>query len=423
MKTKKTGLALYSLTFCLAAALTGQATPPTSENGDWPQWGGPNRNFKTDSKELADSWPSGGPRQLWRRALGEGYSAVAVEGGRLYTLYRVPEKNQEVVIALDAKTGKTVWDYAYSAPTLPRMQLEYGTGPHSTPLVMGEMVYAVGATGKFHALEKATGQLVWARDFYEEFGTNWRRGYACSPLAYKDTVIVTLGAGQGNGVAAFDRKTGEIVWKKQNFTYGFSSPILIRVDGQDQLVVFMAKEVAGLNPATGELLWSHPHKTSWGLNISTPVWGADNVLFVSSAYNGGSRALRLSQKNGQTTVEELWFNNRFRIHFGNAIRLGNYVYGSSGDFGPAFFTAVNIHTGKVAWRDRSFSRFSSVYADGKLIVVDEDGDVALVTVSPEGLQVHSRVELLNSNAWTPPTLAGSTLYLRDRKTLRALALN
>lgn len=394
---------------------------PTCAAGDWPQWGGENRDFKAESKGLANSWPAAGPKQLWSRPLGEGYSAVAVESGRLYTMYREPSENREAVIAMDAATGKTIWEHAYAAPPLPRMNLEYGPGPHATPLIAGEVVFAVGTTGKFHALKKETGKVVWSRDLHHDFGQIRRRGYSCSPLAYKDTVILTLG-GEGQAVIAFKQADGAVVWKRQDFSSSPASPLLIQVDGQDQLVVFMGGEVAGLEPSNGVLLWSHPHETNWGLNISTPVWGEGNLLFVSSAYNAGSRLLRLTRSKGKTSVEELWFNNRMRIHFGTAIRVGDYIYGSSGDFGPAFFSAIQLSTGKVVWRDRSFGRTSSVYADGKFILVDEDGDLALATATPEGLDVHSRAEVLSSNAWTAPTLVGSTLFVRDRKMLHAFQL-
>lgn len=413
-RTLKTVFILFAIT------LLGGLLALSVAAEDWPQWGGKRRNFTSGAKGLADAWPAEGPKELWSRSLGEGYSSMAVEGGRLYTLYRANDK--ETVVALDAASGETLWEHTYEARSLPKMTLEYGPGPHSTPLVVGSRVFAAGAMGTFLALDKVTGKVLWSHNLFEEFGSNWRRGYSCSPVAYKGMVILTLGAGGENGVAAFDQKTGKLVWKAPDYVYGFSSPILINVDGQDQLVIFMSKEAAGLDPMTGERLWSHPHKTSWGLNISTPLWGEGNLLFLSSAYNGGSRVLQLSQADGKTSVKELWFNNRLRIHFGNAIRIGDYVYGSSGDFGPAFFTAVHVRTGKVVWRNRSFARFSSVYADDKLYLVDEDGALALVTVTPEGMEIHSRAEVLNSNAWTAPTLAGNTLYVRDRKQLRAFAL-
>jgi outer membrane protein assembly factor BamB len=247
------------------------------------------------------------------------------------------------------------------------------------------------------------------------------RGYSCSPLAYKNTIILTLG-GTGQTLAAFNQKDGKVVWKNQNLDLSPASPIVINVDGQDQLVAFMGKEIAGVDPNNGELLWSHPHATDWGLNISTPVWGSDNLLFLSSAYSGGSRVLKLARKDGKTSVSELWFSRRLRVHHSTAIRIGDYVYASSGDFGPAFFSAVNVKTGDIAFQDRSFPKTNFLYADGKLIILDEDGNLALATVSPAGLIVISKASVMKNLAWTVPTLVGTKLYLRDRRTITALDL-
>jgi outer membrane protein assembly factor BamB len=241
-------------------------------------------------------------------------------------------------------------------------------------------------------------------------------------LAYKNTVILTLG-GQGQALVAFNQKDGSIAWKNLSIDMSPSSPIIIKVDGQDQMVAFMGKEIVGVDPNSGELLWSHGHATEWGLNISTPVWGSDNLLFLSSAYSGGSRVLKLTRKDGKTTVEELWFHRRLRVHHGTAIRIGDYIYASSGDFGPSFFSAVNVRTGEIAFQDRSFPKTSFLYADGKLIILDEDGNLALATVSPAGLKVVSKVGLMKHLAWTVPTLVGTRLYVRDRQTITAVDLS
>jgi len=302
------------------------------------------------------------------------------------------------------------------------MQMENGPGPHSTPSIVGDRLFSIGVTGKLHCYDKQTGKVIWSHDLWQEFqGTKLGRGYSPSPIAYKQTIIVTVG-GKGNALMAFNQKDGAVVWKNQDHSNAHPSPILINVDGQDQLVVFMQQEIGGFDPNNGAELWRHSHPTQYGLNISTPVWGDDNLLFCSSAYNGGSRVLHLTRKDGKTEVNEIWFSNRLRIHIGNAIRIGDFIYGSSGDFGPAFFTAVEIKTGKVVWQDRSLSRACLLYADGKFIILDEDGHLALATASPTGLKVHSKVELLNHNAWTVPTLVGSKLYLRDRKVIMALEL-
>jgi outer membrane protein assembly factor BamB len=385
---------------------------------EWPQWGGPDRNFKSASTGLAATWPANGPRQLWSRPLGEGHSAVCVHAGTLFTMYSRGE--QEVVVALAADTGRTRWEYRYDAPTR-GMDYEEGKGPHATPLVAGGRVFAVGATGKLHALDEGTGKVAWSHDLWGKMGgTKLDQGYSCSPCAYKDTVIVTVG-GPGRAVVAFRQKDGSVAWKKHDFTPSPSSPLLIDVDGQRQLVVFLSGEVVGLDPDSGELLWRHPHATRWGLNISTPVWGEGNLLFCSSAYDGGSRVLRLTRKGGKTAVEELWSGRRMRVHLGNAVRVGEHIYGSSGDFGATFFTAVEVRTGAVAWQVR-LPRASVLWADGRLLILDESGQLSLATVSPAGMKVHSRAAVLTARAWTVPTLVGKTLYLRDRKVLVALDL-
>ena len=170
------------------------------------------------------------------------------------------------------------------------------------------------------------------------------------------------------------------------------------------------------------MLWSHAHSVDYGLNTITPVWGPDNLLFISSGYNGGSRVIKLSRAGDKTTVEELWAHGLMRVHFTNAIRVGEVVYGSSGDFGPAPFTAIDVKTGKVLWRNRSFPRASFLMADGRFIILDEDGDLLLATPKPDGLTVLSKVALLTNTAWTVPSLAGTRLYLRDRKNIMALEL-
>ena len=404
----------------LAVLLSMTEVAAFAQSSDWPQWGGPHRNFTSETKGLATTWPATGPRRLWQRELGEGYSAIAVEGGMLFTMYRKGEN--EVVIALDAATGKTVWEYSYAAPFSPQYDMSNGPGPHATPLVTGNLVFSSGATGKLHCLDKKSGKVLWSHDLIDEFqGTVRVNGYSCSPIAYKDKIVMMIG-GQASSFVAFNRKDGSVLWKKHNFRNSTSSPIIINVDGQDQLVAFMYGEVVGLDPNSGDLLWSHPHPVEFGLNTSTPIWGPDNLLFISSGYNGGSRVVKLSRAGDKTTVEEVWAHGLMRVHFSNAIRVGDVVYGSSGDFGPAPFTAIDVKTGKVLWRNRSFPRASFLFADSRFIILDEDGDLLLATPTPEGLTIISKVALLSGNSWTVPSLAGTRLYLRDRKSIMALEL-
>ena len=402
---------LLVTSFCFAQA---------QAQSQWSQWGGPRRDFTTNSKGLAATWPATGPRQLWSRPLGAGHSAVLVGGNTLYTMYSTGE--EETVIALAADTGKTIWEHKYASPHS-GLDYEFGAGPHATPLLVGDLLFTVGSRGVVHALNTKSGKVVWSHDLWKEYnGTKMGRGYSCSPIAYKNTVIVFLG-GEGQSLIAFNQKDGSVAWKNQSLDLSPASPIIINVDGQDQLIAFLGKVVAGIDPNNGNLLWSHGHVTEWGLNISNPVWGPDNLLFISSAYSGGSRVLKLTQKDGKTTAEEVWAHKRMRLHHGTAIRIGDYVYGSSGDFGPAFFSAVNVKTGHIAYQDRTFPKVNFVLADGKLIILDEDGNLALATATPTELKVISRVSVLKNLAWTAPTLVGTKLYLRDRKTIAAFDLS
>lgn len=412
----------------LVALLIG-AVAIDAQSPEWPQWGGTTRDFKTNAKGLASSWPDGGPRRLWSRPLGEGYSSIVVDNGTLYTMYR--KGNRDVVVALEAATGKTVWEYSYDAPFIvagrdaeivKEYHLENGTGPASTPLIVGDALFAVGPTGIFHSLNKKTGKVVWQHKFITDLqGYVRQRGYAVSPLAYKNTVILPVGA-VGASVIAFNQKDGSIVWKKNDFRHAYASPFIIDVDGQEQLVLFMETEIIGIDPNNGDLLWMHPANPQ-GTNVSTPVWGDGNLLFASASYGYGGHGFKLTRSGGQTRVEEVWSNNRVRLHFANAMRIGNVIYGSSGDFGPAFFTALDAQTGKILWQDRRLSRASFLYADGRFIMMDEDGKLVLASPTPEGLTIHSQVELLTHNAWTVPTLVGKTLYVRDRKVIMALDLS
>ena len=402
---------LLVLSFCFAQA---------QAQSDWSQWGGPKRDFTTTSKGLAAQWPATGPRQLWSRPLGAGHSAIVSSGNTLYTMYSTGE--QESVIALAADTGKTIWEHKYASPHS-GLDYEYGAGPHSTPILVGDLLFTVGSRGVVHALNAKSGKVAWTHDLWKDFGGSKQgRGYSCSPIAYKNTIIMTLG-GANQTLVAFNQKDGSVAWKNQSLDISPASPMIINVDGQDQLLMFLGKVVAGLDPNNGNLLWSHGHVTDWGLNISNPVWGPDNLLFISSAYNGGSRVLKLTQKEGKTTAQEVWFSGRMRLHHGTAIRIGDYVYGSSGDFGPAFFAAVNVKTGDIAYQDRTFPKVNFVLADGKLIILDEDGNLALATATPTELKVISKASVMKNLAWTVPTLVGTKLYLRDRRTIAAFDLS
>jgi hypothetical protein len=195
------------------------------------------------------------------------------------------------------------------------------------------------------------------------------------------------------------------------------------VDDENQVVTVMLKEVLAVNPDSGDVLWRFPHVNKTETNVTSTVWCAGNILLVSSAYDSGTRALRLTREHGKTTPTELWFNQKMRVHHTNILPLGDYFYASSGDFGPAPATAVKIATGEIAWQDRAFAKANFLRVDEKVLVLDEEGKVGLVQLAPSGMKVLAQWQSpLVSPAWTPPTLSGANLFIRDRATIVAVSL-
>jgi len=415
-----------------AAAMAGPVDPATPENAPvaWLQWGGPNRDFRSNATGLANRWPAGGPAKLWERPLGDGFSAILCDGDAVYTMYSIrekedPFKGSEVVTALDAKTGRTIWEHKYPAPWPKDLQMEFGPGPHSTPILVGDKLFAVGCTARLMCIDKTTGKELWFKDLLTEYKADLNsRGYGSSPLAYKETIILPVSKEKGHAVIAFSQTDGSEVWKGGDFAPGYASLLTINAEGIEQIVAFSANAVLGLDPSNGGTRWSIEHPTQWGANITTPLWNAaDSLLFITSAYGMGSRGVKLEKAGSQITAKELWFNSKMKVQHADVVRDGDWVYGSSGDFGPAFLACVNAKTGTFGWRQRGVSKANVVAADGKLIVLDEDGTLYLVKADPEKYRLLGKAAgICKKTAWTVPTLYGRTLFVRDREKIAALNL-
>ncbi len=397
-----------------------------SAYGQWPQWGGPHRDFVVrDGAKLAEAWPTGGPKVRWRKPLGNGYSSIAVEGGRLFTMMRADER--EYVVCLRAENGSEAWRHGWDAPLFDGFFAQFGKGPHATPTVIDGRVFAIGATAKLVALDGSKGTVLWSRDLMKELEfTPMICGYACSPLPYKDTIILPAG-GKGHGVVALRQKDGSTAWHALDIESSYASPILINLGGQEQLIVFSRKGINGLDPANGALLWEHAHSTQYDVHACTPVWDPErNELFISSAYGSGSELLRLQRVDGKTKVESRWSNRKMQIHHSNVIVEDGRIFGVSGDFGAKLFCCVNANDGEFVFRERGFTKASIVHADGKFIMLQEDGTLSLARPGSDGIRTLSSFPLFDTRsgpAWTSPTLVGKQLYARDRAEIVALDLN
>ena len=410
-------LFITMLAVIFAAGLAGAG----DKSGSWKQFGGPHQDFQAPSSGLAKEWAPEGPRQIWSRELGEGYSAIVVDDGRLYTMHR--DGDREAVICMSARTGETLWEHKYESSPREGHEHRFGDGPRSTPLIDADRIYAIGVSGKMHALDKKTGKVAWTHDLWGEFDGNFlMHGYASSPIAYRNTIITLVG-GEDASIVAFNKKDGSVAWKSLSYKNSYSTPRILNIGGEEQLVTFMATELIGIDPGNGKLKWEYSHENQWKQNISMPKLVADgNHLFLSSPM-AGARGLKLKPDGDKTEVEEVWSSRKIQFYHVSTVRDGEWVYGSTGTFAPAFLAAVNIKTGEIAWRKRGFAKANCLAADGRIIILDEDGNLALATATPEDLIVHSRVELLDKVAWTVPTVVGRTLFVRDKQTIMALDLS
>lgn len=401
------------LSFVAASALaavttSGQAPAPST---DWPQWRGPNRDGISREGGLLQQWPAGGPRLAWKVAgVYEGYSSVAVAGGRLYTMGA--KGNTEYVMALDVATGKKIWETANGR----RFSNDRGDGPRGTPTIEGDRLYVLGAAGDLSAYETATGRKLWSVNVLTTYGgSNPTWGLSESPLVIDDRIIVNAG-GRGASVVAVKKSDGSLIWKSQSDGAAYSSAVVAEVGGIRHAVVFTADRVVGVALADGRLLWSYDQVSNRTANIATPLVRANRV-FVSSDYGTGGALLQLGAGNNGVAASEVWFNRNMRNHHSSSVWIGSHLYG----FSSAILTAMPVDTGEVAWRDRSVGKGSLVYADQRLYLFSEDGVVGLAEANPAGYKEHGRFSIKTGSlpTWSHPVVSGGRLYLRDQDALYA----
>ena len=321
---------LAALAVLTALILLGAPVTAGAQQTEWLQWGGPQGDFMTDVTGLAESWPEGGPPEIWSRPPGAGHSAILVADGRLFTMYRVshgegggrPWSPSETVIAMSADTGETLWEYTYASMN---QDFGQGAGPHSTPLIVGDRLFTMGTNKELHVFDPATGKLLWSKNLVTDFGappllirSMVKPRYGVNPIGYKDTIIMQVG-GPGQSVMALRQRDGEVVWKSGSFLVSHAPSGLISVDGRQHLVVFGGQAVFGMDPDTGQVLWAHAHDAGNDFNFQVPLYSdEDKILFFSSGYIGGSRAIRLVPDGDIVHTEELWYDPRLRFTFLNA---------------------------------------------------------------------------------------------------------
>ena len=393
----------------LALILTGGATAREAVS-DWPQWRGPHRDAVSDETGLIERWGEEGPAVQWRIDAGEGFSSVSVSAGRLYTLW--DERDKQLLVSLAAKTGHRMWSLELG----PAFKNNYGNGPRSTPVVDGDLVYAIGTKGVLVAADKRNGKIAWSKDLVGDFDSDLPSyGYSSSPLIVGDRLVVEAGGPEAS-VVALDKRTGEVAWAAGNDRPAYSSPIEVTVDGLNQVVFWSAHGLHAFASEDGRPVWDYGWETFCPvsgdpLNTGTPIFLAPDRVFLSSG--SGAAVIRIVGEEGAFRVEEVWKSEAMRSDVNTALLLDDHIYG----FDRGTLKSLDASTGEVGWKARGYQRGSLISADGKLIVLGEQGNLALLEADPENYVVQASAPLLDGKNWTAPTLAGGKLYLRNQNEL------
>jgi outer membrane protein assembly factor BamB len=399
------------------AAVGGDRQDERGRAGDWPCWRGPHFDGISRETGLLKGWPEGGPRVLWTAELSGGFSAVAVAGGRLYT-HTARGKKEEIVLCLDAATGKELWRHRYPCDydRLVMLRENYDSGPRATPAVDGAFVYTIGTSGTVLCLEARTGQQVWQRDLLEMAGRKCPpQGYCGSPLVVGAHVYVHPGGSRGNSIAALNKKDGRTVWQALDDEPSYASPIPITVDGSPQIVYFTGQAVVGVDPKDGRLLWRHPWQTEPPIHGATPI-DAGGQVFISSNYGTGAALLRLRKEGGPQLV---WQARSMQNQYATSVLYRGALYGFSG----FRLCCVDGASGELRWSKSGIGKGSLLIADGHLIVLSERGDLILAEATPTAYVEKARCKPFRKGpCCSVPVLAGGRLYLRNEKLLLALDL-
>jgi outer membrane protein assembly factor BamB len=392
--------------FCLASPLRGD---------DWPQWRGPKRDGTSQETSLLKDWPGSGPKLRWQlKDIGAGYSTPSVVGERLYIMSS-KGMNDEFVQAFAVKDGKQVWSTRVGKVG-PNEGPQYPAA-RSTPTFDGEALYALGSDGDLACLETGTGKIRWQKNLRSEFKGkpgNW--AYAESPLVDGDALLCTPGGAEAT-VVALNKNTGAVMWRSA--VYGgdpaaYSSIIIADAGGLKQYVQFLQKGLVGLDARNGKLLWRYD-KTAQGspANIPTPI--AQNGYVYSATGRGGGGLIKLTLNDGTVQVEQVYFSPKLPTSIGGAVKIGNHLYGTTGQG----LLCAEFATGDLKWQERGVGAASVCYADGRLYLHGENGEVALVEATSQAYREKGRFtppeqpERGQSKAWAYPVVANGQLYIRD----------
>ncbi|HVF44545.1 MAG TPA: PQQ-binding-like beta-propeller repeat protein [Pyrinomonadaceae bacterium] len=399
----------------------GKGSTPAAASAEWPQWRGPNRDGLVTGVAAPSAWPKE-LKQSWRVTVGVGHSSPVVSGGTIYQFARQGE--DEVLLALDASTGKELWRAgATPAPyTVNPAASGHGKGPKSTPVVASGRVYTLGIAGLLSAHDAKTGRLVWRKDFSKQFPTTSPLyGTSMSPVVVGGLLVAHVGGHDKGALTAFDAATGAVKWSYDADGPAYSSPVLLTVGGERQVVAFTQKELVSVLAASGALLWKLPAKTAYDTNCNTPVVYKDTV--VVSFEGGGIAAVRPVREGGKWSAKEVWRNEENELYMNTPVLAGSTLYGLSARKKGQFF-ALDAATGKTVWQGpgRMGENASIINVAGTLLALTNDAVLYVLPASASSFAPSAQYTVATSQTWAHPVFLGDQILVKDETTLAALSV-
>jgi len=414
---------------------------------DMAEYRGPLRDGIISGPELIQDFDSTAPKELWKHRVGLGYAGVAVVGSTAITIEQ--RGNDEVVACYHALTGDEIWNYRYAAQYDEAMG---GPGPRSTPTVHDGKVYTFGAFGDLFCLDLKTGKRLWHVNSLQQFelpNNTW--AMSCSPLIDGDNVIVIVGGMEGNGLVAYHRLSGEIVWKttglpeprgfdegfltgqaavtnlEGNSKPGYASPMIETILGEKQILNLDGTALSGHDPETGHLLWSYAFQNGAHVNVAQPIVLDGERIFLSASYDVGSEMIQLSKsEDGTITASKLWGNKYMRCKFTSPVYHDGYLYGLD----EGIMVCLDAENGKRQWKGtRSglrgrYGHGQLLLVNGQLLILTEKGQVVLAEPSPDELKEVSHFAGLSPSlkTWNPHSIANGRVYVRNAEEMAAYDL-
>jgi outer membrane protein assembly factor BamB len=395
-----------------------RASRPAPHHGSiegryWTSFRGPGSAGSYDEMPVIDTWPVEGPPLLWKQPIGEGWSSFAVADGVAFTIER--RRDREVVAAYDVRDGRELWTSSW--PSRFREQADRD-GPRATPAWDDGRVYALGAAGDLIALDASTGEELWRRDILKENGAeNIRWGASASPIVSGDLVVTVPGAGDERAVVAYDKLSGQPRWHALSDEASYTTPVQVELAGRPQILVVTATRAVGLDPADGSLLWEHPWATN-GANVAQPIVVGEKRFMLSAGYGHGAMMVEIQRQGDRLSSHTAWENIRLKNKISSSVYHDGHVYGLD----EGILTCLDAATGEQRWKDGRYGHGQLLLAQGRLVVISERGELALVDADPAAFVERARFAAIEGRTWNHPALASGILLVRNGREMAAYRL-